>query len=349
VTLPERAPRRAGAVRSLPFLIFIGILLLLGGDAVSAPRAPDAPRRIEVHATPIRAFSMGDETRTRFGALEFRGGLELTSSYREFGGLSSLRLSPDGQDFLTLSDKAHWFRGRIAYEKDRPVGLVDVEAAPALGPDGKPLAKRGWYDTESIAQDGGTLWVGIERVNRIVRFDYGRDGLLARGMPIEVPPGVKRLPNNKGLEALVFLPKGGPLGGTLVALSERGLDAAGNLTAFLIGGPTPGTFTVRRIDDYDISDATLLPSGDVLILERRFTWLTGVAMRIRKLAVADIKPGAVVDGAVLIEADMRYQIDNMEGLAVHRGTAGETVLTMVSDDNFSPIQRTILLQFTLVE
>jgi hypothetical protein len=27
---------------------------------------------------------------------------------------------------------------------------------------------------------------------------------------------------------------------------------------------------------------------------------------------------------------------------------GETVLTMVSDDNFSMIQRTLLLQFTLV-
>jgi len=34
---------------------------------------------------------------------------------------------------------------------------------------------------------------------------------------------------------------------------------------------------------------------------------------------------------------------------VHRGAGGEIVLTMVSDDNFSPIQRTILLQFTLLD
>jgi hypothetical protein len=72
-------------------------------------------------------------------------------------------------------------------------------------------------------------------------------------------------------------------------------------------------------------------------------------MRIRKIALADIKPDAVVDGPVLMEADMRYQIDNMEGLAVHRTAAGETVLTMISDDNFSPLQRTVLLQFTLRE
>ena len=46
---------------------------------------------------------------------------------------------------------------------------------------------------------------------------------------------------------------------------------------------------------------------------------------------------------------MTMQIDNMEGLSVHRTAAGELVLTLVSDDNFSPLQRTILLQFKLIE
>jgi hypothetical protein len=62
-----------------------------------------------------------------------------------------------------------------------------------------------------------------------------------------------------------------------------------------------------------------------------------------------MKPGATVDGPILVEADMGYQIDNMEGLAVHRAGNGDVVLTLVSDDNFSALQRTILLQFTLVQ
>ena len=135
---------------------------------------------------------------------------------------------------------------------------ADAQMAAILGPDGLSLSSRGWYDTESIAQDGGTLYVGIERVNRIVRFDFGKDGLLARGQPIDVPPGVRGLPNNKGLESLVFVPRGLPLGGTLIAISERGLTRDGNLTAFLIGGPRPGTFALRRTADYDVSDAALL-------------------------------------------------------------------------------------------
>ena len=61
-------------------------------------------------------------------------------------------------------------------------------------------------------------------------------------------------------------------------------------------------------------------------------------MRIRRVALASIQPGATVDGPVLIEADMGYQIDNMEGLScIARATAA--VLTLISDDNFSMIQR----------
>jgi len=90
--------------------------------------------------------------------------------------------------------------------RPRPIAIVDAEMAPMLGPDGAPLAARGWYDTESIAQDGGVLYVGIERVHQIVRFDYEKDGLLARGYPIDLPRAVRSLPSNKGLEALVFIP-----------------------------------------------------------------------------------------------------------------------------------------------
>jgi hypothetical protein len=39
----------------------------------------------------------------------------------------------------------------------------------------------------------------------------------------------------------------------------------------------------------------------------------------------------------------------MEGLSIHRSATGETVLTLISDDNFSVLQRTLLLQFVLRE
>ncbi|MND00504.1 hypothetical protein D3C83_191450 [compost metagenome] len=50
---------------------------------------------------------------------------------------------------------------------------------------------------------------------------------------------------------------------------------------------------------------------------------------------------------MLIDAGNAHQIDNMEALAVHRSKAGETILTIVSDDNLSVWQRTVLLRFAL--
>src|SRR3974377_2189375 len=70
-------------------------------------------------------------------------------------------------------------------------------------------------------------------------LNYEKDGLLARGYPIDLPRAVRSLPSNKGLEALVFIPSGQPLAGSLIAVSERGLDREGNIKAFLIGGPAP--------------------------------------------------------------------------------------------------------------
>ena len=145
----------------------------------------------------------------------------------------------------------------------------------------------------------------------------------------------------------MFIPSGHPLAGTLIAISERGLDRQGNIKAFLIGGPAPGDLAVKRSDDYDISDAALLAPGDILILERKFNWSSGLAVRIRRIALADVRASALVDGPALIEADLRQEIDNMEGLSVHRGADGESILTLISDDNFSLLQRTLLLQFAL--
>ena len=74
-----------------------------------------------------------------------------------------------------------------------------------------------------------------------------------------------------------------------------------------------------------------------------------MAVRMRRIPLGEIKPGAVVDGPVLFEVDLGYEIDNMEGLSVHRRAGGEVVLTLSSVDNFSALKRTLLLQFTLAE
>ena len=79
------------------------------------PTVPLAPSKfsIDVKARPILTFDRHDHDRVRFGALEFRSGLVLTSPFPRFGGLSGLRLDASGERFISFSDHGHWFTGRI--------------------------------------------------------------------------------------------------------------------------------------------------------------------------------------------------------------------------------------------
>ena len=159
-----------------------------------------------------------------------------------------------------------------------------MEMAPLLGADGTPLAARGWFDAELLENDNGTLYVGLERVEQIVRFDYARDGLLARAEPLKVPADFKTFKFNKSLECLAMPPKGSLLAGTLIVITERSLDAQGNHRSYLLNGDHVERFSVKRSDDFDVSDCTILPPADLLLLERRYSMARGVAMRIRRIA-----------------------------------------------------------------
>ena len=134
----------------------------------------------------------------------------------------------------------------------------------------------------------------------------------------------------------------------LIVVTEHSLDSAGNLRSFVLSMDKVTRFGVKRTDDFDVSDCTVLSQNELLLLERRASPARGIAIRIRRVPLADIKEGAVVDGRSMFEADLAYQIDNMEGIGVHHNSAGETIVTLVSDDNFSIIQRNLLLQFSVV-
>lgn len=316
---------------------------LLFGVAVSKPLAlPTTPEAIEVTATPITAFRIGAED-SRFGALAFRGGLVLTSAFSGFGGISGFVLGEDNR-FLAVTDAGLFLDGRLDLDGDRPKGLSDVRAAALLDAEGRLRARRGRGDAESLTRGPDAVYVGLEDVNEIWR--YPRDPLGKRGAQVPAP-AVRDLRDNLGLESLAFVPAG-PLKGALIGIGEEGATKAADLPGFIIGGPTPGTFSIAKSAVFSATDLAFSPSGEMYLLERHYSPATGVKMQLRRFALADVKPGVRLEGEVLGSFDMGYEIDNMEGLAVTTNAAGETLLTLISDDNFNPLQRTILLRFAVV-
>ena len=92
-----------------------------------------------------------------------------------------------------------------------------------------------------------------------------------------------------------------------------------------------------------------MPDGDLLVIERSFNLIDGVAIRLQRIAAADIRPGTTLNGTTLAVLRRPVTLDNMEGIAARRGENGETLLYLISDDNFRQLQRTLLLVFALEE
>jgi hypothetical protein len=318
----------------------------------AALRPADAQQgeaEVPVNARIIENFRVGSSD-TVFGALEFIGGLELTSPSGDLGGMSAIRFGEDGLRFVGVMDTGKWFSGRIERDDDgRLAGMADVSVTAMRDASGAEERRKWLVDAEGMAIRGDELIVSFERSHRVDVYDRAAfpHGAAIATLPMLIPENELR--NNRGLETVAVAPADGPLEGAAVIVAERSLNAAGDNFAAVLDGPREGIFFVRRDPPYDVTDGAFLPDGDLLLLERRFNIARGIGMRIRRIAGATIAPGATVDGEVLIEADFGYQIDNMEGLDVISHANGEISLIVVSDDNHSILQRNLFLEFRLVE
>lgn len=285
-------------------------------------------------------FSDSNPSQTRFGKLDFIAGLEWSADRADFGGFSGMLLDEDGT-ITALTDKAHWARAKLIF--DATSALSDIEGLEVwrLYRTETDFLQRPYTDAEAITRDGDDLLISFEGAHRVGRFA----GLWGPEQTVTgLPDALDDLGNNKGLEGLLKLPDG-----RLVMIAEEPIDTRDNVGWILEDGISR-PFTVTRSGSFSPTDLALDPDGEtVYLLERRYSFFGGPGMRIRRFALADLKPGAVIEGDTLIEAGAGEAVDNMEALATRRGPGGATDLLVLSDDNFSIRQRTLLLQFRVVK
>lgn len=304
---------------------------------------------VELSSTPVVHFKRGSGE-TRFGALEFIGGLELTSDVREFGQLSAMHFLTPGGEFIGVADHGYWFRGNV--ERDAagvPTGISGFAMQAMVDESGALVADKADKDAEGLDVSDGLATVSFERQARV--SEYRVDGASVGGPVGAVDFLIPRyeLRYNQGLETVARAPARGIQKGARIVIAERSIDPDGNIFAAILEGPEKGVFKVRRSGDFDVTDGVFLENGDLLLLERRFSMLTGAAMRLRLIDGGTVRKGALVDGPVLMEADLAYRIDNMEALDVWTRADGETIVSLMSDDNQSFLQKTIYLEFRLAE
>ena len=109
---------------------------------------PDAAQNVAVEAKPIAHFQRGRTDIKRFGDLEFRGGLVLTSPSEHFGGWSGLVVERDGRSLLAVSDAGAWLIADLTYDGASLTGIARSRIGPLLGPGGARLKNKREQDAE---------------------------------------------------------------------------------------------------------------------------------------------------------------------------------------------------------
>ena len=343
--------------RAAAALLFAAVVTAKSAFGLAAQPAPattinaDVVLPIEIQSRQISSFRALGGNGDRAGKLKFRGGLVMSATNASFGGWSGITIEPDGKHFLAVSDEGHWLSGEIAYAGKAPSGIIRARIGPIVALRGRQLDKKRDLDAEAVSPltgslAKGTVLIGFERNQRIGIFPVADGALLAPERYLKLPPEARRMSANKGFEAVAHI-GGGPARGAIIAFAERYPGDPKTHTGWIWLKDISHRLSIVDHGGFEITDAASLPDGRLLILERRFRWTEGVKMRLRLIAADALKPGAVLDGEILLEAAQSSEIDNMEGLAIHRAASGETVLTLISDNNFNTfLQRNLLLQFT---
>lgn len=335
---PRRTPVPGRPVlRRLVVLVAVVLVQALTLTACHAAGADLGAVELGVAPVPLDPTS---PSRTRVDRLEFRGGLVLSGS--GLGGLSGLEIDAAGR-LIAISDTGTWLTARLEHDAEgRLTGLSGARRGVLVGPDGEAQLGKRLGDAESLTLLGDErLAVGFEQTHRLWR--YPALDLSGRPSAEALPDGLASAPLNGGLEALAELADG-----RLLLLTEE-LPASPDSVRGWVGEPgrwEPLELVVHG--ELRPTSADRLPTGDVVVLTRGYSAATGSVVRIGKLAAAAIEAGARLELEQLALLRRPLTVDNFEGVASRLGPHGESLIYLVSDDNFSAAQRTLLLQFALL-
>lgn len=263
---------------------------------------------------------------------ELRGYLDLTLEADRFGGFSGLELSQDGRSAVAIGDRGTILRfGLTRDSAGDVVAATDLRLARLRTIGGEPLPGH-LTDAEGLAEtDGGRLFLSFENTARVAEYDATGRGV--RTLPRH--PDFDRLQGNSGLEALAIDDSG-----AILAIPERSgaLDRPYPIyrwdgESWDIAGEIP------RQPPHLVTGADIGPDGRLYVLERHFTGLV-FRSRVRRFAPDGSNGETLIDLGGL-------GAGNLEGIAVWRDGAGALRITMIADDNFSPLQATHVVEYVL--
>ena len=279
--------------------------------------------------------------RRNFGSLTLISAFQLESRDKRFGGLSGLSIGSDGK-LYAISDRGYWLSASMSMDANGAlVDLSDWRIAPILTPAQTPVQGE-WRDAEAlaVAHDGSFL-VAFEGVHRIWRYSPPPNTFESTPIPRPIPPAMVLAPSNGGLEALTVLADN-----RLLAITETFENPDGTLKSWVIDRDQFTELSYLPSKGFSVTDCASLDNGDIFVLERRYVPFGVLSIKLKLLSASSLQAGAKLVGSELLGLEQPLAVENYEGIAVQQTSKG-IMIFMVSDDNYSWFQQTLLLQFLL--
>ncbi|MEQ1770140.1 MAG: esterase-like activity of phytase family protein [Devosia sp.] len=323
---------------------------LAAAFAVLLLASPAVADDITVNGVPIPRFMNAAPGEVAQG-LTYEGGLVLDSASDVFGGNSGIGFTSDDGHLVMVSDRGNFISGQLIYdEAGVPLSLVGVSATPIQNTKGADLPQGRSQDAEALSvvlRNGmpAAVRVGFENITRVADFSLTDRRPTGAAREVPIPKWLSDTRTNETLEAVCIAPPASPVAGSTLLITEGVITDDGQHAAYLLGVNDKGPLSYASGSGTSPTDCAFLPNGDLLVLERGIALVT-FAARLVRVPAANVKPGAHLEGEVLLQV-VGGDIDNMEGVAVHAGPGGETRITLISDNNFNDWERNLLLEFSL--
>lgn len=310
----------------------------LAAWAFASPGHAAGTEALALHAVPVPLDEI-DRSRTAVGRLEWRGGLILGSPDRRFGGWSDLWVAPGADRLVAISDNGWTLDAGLSFD-GRLVGAGPARIGRLSGPDGAAVLGRD-ADAEGLARlsDGGFA-VSFERRHRIEVYPPADPPFARPPRTLRLPPEVSKAPRNGGIEALTTLPDG-----RLLFLLEDLVDGEAHV-GFVGRDGDWSRLLYRAADGFSPVGACPLADGSCVMLERAFGLPGGFSARLVRVRPGGWTAGNAVVGEELARLRSPQLVDNYEGIASARFGSDE-ILFLISDDNYSFLQRTLLVALAL--
>jgi hypothetical protein len=308
----------------------VGLLALVacGAQASSRP-GMDGPITLQTTPAPMDPSRAAADRR---GAFVYAGGLELRGAdTSRLGGLSDLKIDPQGR-LTSESDEGDLLRGQLLFDTaGRLSGMADTTLVALRGPDGQPLSGKAEADAEGVAVwPNGDLMVSFERDHRIWLYPA------AGGPPHAVPKPDIAMPENEGMEGLALAPREGP------DAYWVGVEGGSIWLCRLSAGCTRDETQVRPPLGYRLTALAETRDGDLVVLHHGWDPIRGSHVIVW---ITRPVPGRPVKVLAKLAIAKPATVDNFEGVETAILPDGGLRLFLISDDNFSPDQRTLLLAY----